>query len=650
MKNYSECVLIIDAGSQYCKLIDRIVRKLCVETVLSPLGIDHTEIFKKKYSAIIISGGPGSASFETDQTVIDEQIFELGIPILGICLGMQLMVRKYGGKVEKLNRREDAQTKITIDETCDLYIRGLEKDQTVLLTHGDSCTVIPAGFKTNAFSSLNVAVSVSNDEKKLYGVQFHPEVNLTVNGEKITLVSGGVDSTVCAALIERALPSHKKLYFLVDNGFLREKETATVRNYLLEVGIDVTVIDAKHQFYNATTFLPSHCVQENMCEETGPLRFMFNPECKRHIIGDTFMSSRVNIVAIIIGTLRPDLIESASPTVSHSADVIKTHHNDTGFVRKLRLQGKILEPLQNFHKDEVRKLGATLLLPQHILNRFPFPGPGIAIRIICGDTPTFIGESSNYDIPSLAEFIANFHQHSKEALNPITRMIQQSLSKYSFDNLMNATNQNYYLTATLVPVLSVGIQGDSRSYGNIISLSTDCKSVDWKGLSVIGQIIPKICLSINRVVYAFGDKIQHPINSITFTFLSPEVIQLVRKADHIVETILQDCGILIFVNLDEKSKICQFPVVLIPVHFDLPPHSLYPSAKRALVLRPFVSQDFMTGISAIPNEHIKENTVLRIKDELCNIPTISRVLYDLTCKPPATTEWEAAFKKKRIIN
>ncbi len=623
-KTSKQLLGILDAGAQYGKLIDRSVREQHVESDLLPMNTPASEI-KGKYQAIIISGGPESVYGE-NAPKFDPKIFELGIPILGICYGMQLIAHVSGGKVEKLSKREDGPGTIQIKTDSPLF-KSLESSQAVLLTHGDSVSQVPPGFRVIAMSD-DLISGIENKGKNFYGVQFHPEVDLTENGQKIlsnflyniahfagtytvedreakaiqyikekvgkshalVLVSGGVDSTVSAALVTKALGKDKVFAIHIDTGFMRENESETVQIALEKFGLNLKVIKASEQFLHATTFIDG--------KETPPLNECLEPEQKRKIIGDTFMHvaeaaiKEMNIpkddVYLVQGSLRPDLIESASTALktSHKADTIKTHHNDTALVRQLRDSGRVVEPLGEYHKYEVRELGEKLGLPSELVWRQPFPGPGLAIRVLCADKPYM---TEDFD------------------------RINQQLAGFEKDEFK----------ATLMPIRTVGVQGDGRTYSYLAGLSGPA---NWPELLSIAQAIPKTVHSVNRIAYFFGDKISGPINDITPTTLSEETVEQLRKADDIVNQTL--------LKYDLTKSISQVPVVLFPVPFGV-------KGNRSIGIRTIITRDFMTGIPALPGKHIPVAAVEEIVDRILKeVQGISRVAYDLTSKPPGTTEWE----------
>jgi len=605
----NEQIAILDAGAQYGKVIDRRVRSLKVESIMLPMNTPAHQL--NKYSAIIISGGPESV-YSNNAPKFDPRILELNKPILGICYGMQLMVHLLGGKVEALDRREDGPCTIQVNPKSKLFA-GLKSKQQVLMSHGDSITSLPADFTAIAHSGKIVA-SIERQGGRLFGVQFHPEVDLTQNGlivlqnflfkiaeltgnftikdrvgqaikdikqqvgqkQVLILVSGGVDSTVCATLLRRALKPSQIHAIHIDSGFMRQNESGLVKMALEKQGIKLKVVNASSEFY-------------------GQLHRVTHPETKRHRIGDTFMSVTQQAIKdlglkadlmLAQGTLRPDLIESASRIASSQASTIKTHHNDSPAVRRLRRTHQVVEPLSSYHKDEVRQIGRELGLPASLVWRQPFPGPGLAIRLLCAQKP--------------------FMQPDFEA-------IQHQLNNFS-------TAQ---IKATLLPIRTVGVQGDGRTYSYVVGLSGQ---PNWPTLLKLAKEIPKQIRQINRVIYVFGDQIKTPITQITPTYVTPENIDQLRQADHIVNQTLSEFNLI--------RKLSQVPVISFPLGFGQ-------LGYRSIAIRTFITNDFMTGVPAIPNKDIPMLALNQmIKRILKQVSGIARVAYDLTSKPPGTTEWE----------
>ncbi|CAI4232115.1 unnamed protein product [Auanema sp. JU1783] len=677
LKN-TQKIAILDFGAQYGKVIDRRVREAKVCSEMFPLHKKAKDLVEEKFAGIIISGGPNSV-YDPHAPQVDPEIFTCGLPVLGICYGFQLLNKNHQGSVVAEKIREDGQCTIDLDTSCPLFV-GMNAKEEVLLTHGDSVSEssVAPGFKVVGRSGSHVA-AIANDEKKLYGVQFHPEVDLTTNGKMIfenflyriancrgdftmenredvciaeirkvvgdkkvlVMVSGGVDSTVCAALLHKALGNERVTAIHIDNGFMRENESEAVIASLNALKLSVHGFNCEIEFMQGTI---------NGTKEEVKLESTLEPEEKRQIIGNTFIRVKDRIMDelqldqdeyfLAQGTLRPDLIESASSLASGHADTIKTHHNDTELVRKLRDMGRVIEPLKDFHKDEVRELGASLGLPEEIVQRQPFPGPGLCIRILCGVKPY---KCSDFEIThSRLNIISNLHkvpdlledQHYRAS-------VIESMDGWNLENLLN---KNFDINSTLLPIKSVGVQGDSRSYSYVVALSTDQRPIPWDHMATLAQVIPKIVHNINRVVYAFGAAVKHPIYSITPTYLSSFTVRKLQKADKIATDILFGHAVIDGkqVKLEDCSKkIQQMPVVMVPIHFDRDPAVEPNSYQHSFVVRPFITSDFMTGIAAIPGKQLSQKSVLMMAEEIsARVMGTSRIMIDLTSKPPGTTEWE----------
>ena len=499
-------IVILDFGSQYTQLIARRIRELHIYSEILPYNATIDEIKKHKPKGIILSGGPASV-YHPDAPKPDERIFDLNIPILGICYGLQLLTQHFGGEVVKAERHEYGRAELEILDHEDLFY-GLPNEIHVWMSHGDRVTKLPEGFEPIARTYNAPFAAIRNREKKIWGVQFHPEVSHTylgkeilksfavricgcsqdwtmgnflkekeqeikqlVDGKKaICALSGGVDSSVAAVLVHNAIGDNLTCIF-VDNGLLRKGEREQVeKTFRDHFHIPLVVVDAKERFLKA-------------------LKGVTDPEKKRKIIGNLFIeifeeeAKKIPDVEFLVqGTLYPDVIESVS--VKGPSAVIKTHHNVGGLPEKMNL--KLIEPLRELFKDEVRELGKELGLPDEIIYRQPFPGPGLAIRII--------GEVNENDLNILREADAIVVEEIKKA--GLYRDLWQSF-------------------AVLLPIHTVGVMGDYRTYEKVIAVraveSTDGMTADWARLpyELLDRIMRRIInevKGVNRVVYDITSK------------------------------------------------------------------------------------------------------------------------------------------------
>jgi GMP synthase (glutamine-hydrolysing) len=500
-------ILIVDFGSQYNQLIARRVRESSVYCQIEPPNITIDRIKELNPEGIILSGGPASI-YEENSPKIDADILTLGIPVLGICYGMQFMFDALGGTVQQARRREYGFANLDVVDAGNIF-EGITSPTQCWMSHGDAVKTLPEGFDIIGSTSNTSIAAACSPEKRLYGLQFHPEVHHTPKGkqiiknflfkvckckrswtmkafakdaiEKITNqvdgsrvilgLSGGVDSSVTAVLVNKAIGDYLTCIF-VDNGLLRKDEAQKLKQLLSHhLKLNINFVTAEKDFLNA-------------------LAGVTDPEEKRKIIGKKFMdvfeaeAGKIKDARFLAqGTLYPDVIESISAFGGPTA-VIKSHHNVGGLPEKMKLS--LVEPLKYLFKDEVRKLGKTLGLPEDLIWRQPFPGPGLAIRII--------GEITSKRLEILREVDAVLLDEIRNS--GYYRRLWQSF-------------------AVLLPLKSVGIMGDQRTYENIAAIravtSKDAMTADWAKLpyKLLGRISNRIInevRGVNRVVYDISSK------------------------------------------------------------------------------------------------------------------------------------------------
>jgi len=495
----SENIIIINCGSQFTQLIARRLREMKIHSVILNWDVSPDIIEAYSPKGIIISGGPDSVN-DPDAISIDKKIFEFNCPVLGICYGMQFMTKILGGSVSSGSSSEYGVTLIKLNENNSDLFKNISENLNVLMSHGDHVSKLPEGFLATSSTDGGVISSIENQNKKFFGLQFHPEVVHTEHGEKILKnfvfdicgcsgdwdlsnwvenmiieiknkvgdkkvvcgLSGGVDSSVAAVLVNRAIGKNLQCVF-VNHGLMRLNEPEQVMEQYKALGLNVIYVDASEKF---------------LSELSG----VTDPEQKRKIIGRLFIevfeaeAKKIqNSEWLLQGTIYPDVIESGS---KKGAALIKSHHNVGGLPEKMNL--KLLEPLRDLFKDEVRELGRIIGMPEEIISRQPFPGPGLAVRCL--------GELTKPRLDVLREADAIFREELKSA--------------GLYKNIWQAF-------CVLLPVKSVGVMGDSRTYNEVIVLrainSQDAMTAEWSRIDfdVLDKVSKRICnevKGVNRVV------------------------------------------------------------------------------------------------------------------------------------------------------
>jgi GMP synthase (glutamine-hydrolysing) len=572
-------IIVLDEGGQYCHLEARKVRDLGVYAEVRASETPAAELVGAK--GIIISGGPASV-YDAGSPTVDPAIFHNGQAVLGICYGQQIMALLLGGEVTKGEKGEYGLATLDLEETSDPMFAGLSGRQQIWMSHRDTVASVPRGFSVVGRTDTCAIAAIADPARRLYGVQFHPEVVHTARGKEFLenfvfgvcgctrdwdprgrapvveqeirecvgnrkvffFVSGGVDSSVAFALCTRALGAERVRGVYVDTGLMREGETDFVRGFP-----GVSVEDASEQFLTA-------------------LAGATDPEQKRHIIGEEFVRVQERVIEarrlldedwiLGQGTIYPDTIESGGTA---NAALIKTHHNRVAGIQKLIECGRIVEPLKSFYKDEVREIGREIGLSPELLDRHPFPGPGLAIRCLCSEFDAPVRETPD---------------------------------------------------GVVIPVSSVGVQGDERSYAPVLAID----SADHARAT---ELVNRL-RGVNRVVTPLALRTPIAAMQVRACSLTPERLARLRAADAVVRRLSHASGY--------DRRVWQFPVVMIPLGTQAAPESV--------VLRPIDSLDGMTAQSVSIDPGLQQ----AMCEELMAIDGVAEVFYDLTHKPPATIEWE----------
>jgi GMP synthase (glutamine-hydrolysing) len=591
MKVAPRSIVILDFGGQYAHLIASRIRRFGYYSEIRPCDTDPESL--KGAAGIILSGGPQSV-YEAGSPQANPGILDLGIPVLGLCYGHQWLAHALGGKVESGKAKEYGSVELTVSDANNPLLAGLPKTFTVWMSHGDEVTAMPSGFTLGASTAICKNAVMMDAKRKFFGIQFHVEVTHTQHGIDILkrfcdfcspkpwsmtsykdlvsqqlkaevkdrkvfmLVSGGVDSTVAFTLLNEVLGHDRVVGLLVDTGLMRKDEVKKIQAAMQKLGIkNLHVEDASTEFFAA-------------------LKGLYEPEAKRKAIGDTFLAVQKRVSEgmglkmsegwmLGQGTIYPDTIETGG---TKHADHIKTHHNRVEAVQAMIEKGMVIEPLKELYKDEVRQLGEELGLPHDLVWRHPFPGPGLGVRILCGEK----------GFPPMALDLDSPH--------------------------------------VILPVKSVGVQGDGRTYRHALSVFTPTPGDEEYRLA---SDIPNSNRDISRVLTCLSSDSPQ---SFGFTpgYLTRELADLLRQADDIVDQVMR--------GEDLYAKVWQFPVVLLPIGLK--------KGGRSIVLRPINSHDAMTANAArLPSSALKTMT-----ERIMALDGIDAVFLDLTNKPPATIEWE----------
>lgn len=603
-------IAVIDFGGQYAHLIATKVRRLEVYA-----EIHQPEDPEEAYEGcrgIILSGSPSLAS-QGEDSGYNKGIYELPIPILGFCFGHQEIAKHYGGEVIH-GKQEWGHADLRVRGNSPIF-KGLGPVEPVFMSHFDSVASVGPGFEELGYSSLGNGpehrfAAIGSDKFKRWGFQFHPEVDDTVHGDQMIrnfvfeicrckpswtmeaymeeqladmrsrigersvflLASGGVDSTVAAVLLARAIGPERLSLLHIDNGLMRKNESQKVMDSFEKLGLASSIhfSDASEVFLEA-------------------LAGATEPERKRRIIGETFVrvfddearSLGLEDHLLGQGTIYPDTIETGG---TRRADVIKTHHNRVPLIEELIAEGKVIEPLKDLYKVEVRELGETLGIPREMLYRHPFPGPGLGVRLLCSK-----GAADFEPTP-------NDRKHA---------------------DAVSALAAAHGVDAHILPVRSVGVKADLRSYEHPVLFSG---RADWPNLlELAGQVLKQVP-GVNRCLWNLGPGTPESLRPLAAT-VTRERLDLLREADAIMMDALRNSGLY--------AEIWQCPTVLVPLEIN-------GEGRELCILRPIRSERAMTARPA----ELPADLLSVVAAKILDLPGISGVAFDLTSKPPGTIEWE----------
>jgi GMP synthase (glutamine-hydrolysing) len=599
-RKLTDTIAVLDFGGQYAHLIANRIRRLGVFTrIFSPCS--SIELLSS-VKGIVFSGGPMSV-YEKNAPKFNKDILNLNIPILGICYGHQLIAQNMGGEVNPGTVKEYGNSELLVTENGSPLLKNIPAKSCAWMSHGDHVSKLPSGFKTIASTGDCEFAAVENSEKSIYAIQFHPEVKHTEYGDTLLenfalsicgcekswsiksylpqiskqiiesvgdknvflLVSGGVDSTVAFVLLNQVLGSERIFGLHIDTGMMRLNESRQVMDFLKKEGMNnLHICDASEDFIKG-------------------LQGIIEPEAKRKIIGETFLQvkdremQRLSLGERMLaqGTIYPDTIESGG---TENAEVIKTHHNRVQGILDLHEKGLLLEPLADLYKDEVRLLGEELGIPKELIWRHPFPGPGLGVRLLC-NAGKAIGKTLD-EIPEL-----------KSTLNELS------------------------IKARILPIKSVGVQGDSRTYAQPLLIEND---FSWETLEKHSTSLINRFKEINRSIWLVARVANLPFE-VSEQYCTKENLDTLRLFDSI-------CNEFLFEN-ELYDKIWQMPIVLLPLKI---------SGKPCIVMRPINSSEAMTANFAKIDQNLLKNSLWqKLKDV-----GLGALLYDISHKPPATIEWE----------